>query len=429
MRTDRSDAHRGSGMSGGTLGIVAAVAIGIVLMSTALWLSQRGRRPPDTHAVAVPGLTVVTLGMRGSGKTLLLAGMYRCMRTPSDREFYLRAPHDQAIELSRWFQDVEGPDDIWPARTRKPGTREFVFDLLTPDGGGREPVLRIRYLECAGELLTEPHGSTARAELLSAVHDADALIGIVDGLRVLQAFHGDHRGAADLRRSVDAMASAMSTARSPVTFVVTKWDLLDDLHPDANVRLGIVRTLLMELAGFRDLVREHGRRRVIRLIPVTALGHDFAVLDDGIVHTKPGGPPAPENVELPLSTVVPDVLVQAELALDAATRRTIVAQARSQTVLRPRDAMNALGAVLARLAGRSLATGGIDLLVGSWLAPFLDTHGDGGPLPGSDHQAALTEADRRAQRAILARRQVIRNLQHQTSVLEMGLPASRLDLT
>lgn len=415
-------------MSGGTLGIVAAVAIGIVLMWTALWLSQRGHRPRETPAVAVPGLTVVTLGMRGSGKTLLLAGMYRCMRTPADREFYLRAPLDQAIELSRWSQELECPDDVWPARTRKPGTREFVFDLLTPDAGGREPALRIRYLECAGELLTEPPGSTARAALLSAVHDADALIGVVDGLRVRQSLHGDDHGAAALRRSIDAMVSAMATARSPVTFVVTKWDLLDDLHPDANVRLGIVRGLLMEHAGFRDLVREHGRRRVIRLIPVTAVGHDFAMLDNGTVHKKSHGPLAPENVELPLSTVVPDVLVQAELALDAATRRTIVAQARSQTVLRPRDAMNALGAVLGRLAGRSLATGGIDLLVGSWLAPFLDTY-DGGPLPGSGAQAALTEADRRAQRAILARREVIRNLQHQASVLEIGLPASRLDLT
>jgi hypothetical protein len=419
-------------MSMGSLGIVGAVAIGIALAWTARWLSQRSRRPPDVNALAmrVPSLKVVTVGMQGAGKTLLLASMYRCMQTPADREFYLKAPHDQVIELSRWFQDVASPDDVWPAGTRKSEMREFEFDLLTPEGGSREPVLRIGYLEYAGELLTEPQGpgSTAQADLLSAVDNADALIGIIDGLRVLQTFHGDPRGTTILQRSVDTMVSTMFTARSPVTFVVTKWDLLDELHPDTNVRLGIVRNLLMGLAGFRDLVREHSRRRVIRLIPVTAVGHDFAVIDDGIVHKKPGGRLVPENVDMPLSTVVPDILVQAELAIDAATRQAIVAQARRQTLLRPRDAMKALSALLLQLAGNSLATGGINLMVGSWLVPFLDSHGDG-PLPGSDHQAALTDADRRAQQAIVARREVIRNLQHQTSVLEMRLPASRLDLT
>jgi hypothetical protein len=376
----------------------------------------------------VPSLKVVTLGMQGAGKTLLLASMYRCMQTPADREFYLKAPHDQVIELSRWFQDVASPDDVWPAGTRKSEMREFEFDLLTPDS--REPVLRIGYLEYAGELLTEQQGpgSTAQAALLSAVDNADALIGIIDGLRVLQTFHGDPRGTTILQRSVDTMVSTMFTARSPVTFVVTKWDLLDELHPDANMRLGIVRTLLMGLAGFRDLVREHSRRRVIRLIPVTAVGHDFAMIDNGIVHKKPGGRLVPENVDMPLSTVVPDILVQAELAIDAATRQTIVAQARRQTLLRPRDAMKALSTLLLQLAGNSLATGGINLMVGSWLVPFLDNHGDG-PLPGSDRQAALTDADRRAQHAIVTRREVIRNLQHQTSVFEIRLPASRLDLT
>lgn len=320
---------------------------------------------------------------------------------------------------------------MWPAGTRKSEMREFEFGLLTADGSGHEPVLRIGYLEYAGELLTEPQGpgSTVQADLLSAVDTADALVGIIDGLRVLQTFHGDHRGTTILQRSVDTMVSTMFTARSPITFVITKWDLLDELHPDANVRLGIVRNLLTGLAGFRDLVREHSRRRVIRLIPVTAVGHDFVVVDDGVVHKKPGGRLVPENVDMPLSTVVPDVLVQAELAIDAATRQALVAQARRQTTLRPRDAMNALGALVLQIAGNSLATGGINLLVGSWLAPFLGTHGDAGPLPGSERRAALTAADRRAQQAILARREVIRALQHQTSVLETRLPASRLDLT
>ncbi|MDQ3790933.1 MAG: hypothetical protein M3422_27325, partial [Actinomycetota bacterium] len=263
-------------MSGASVGVVAAIVVGIALVWTARWLGRRDRRPPDVNALAVqvPSVKVVTLGMQGAGKTLLLASMYRCMQTPGDREFYLKAPHEQVMELSRWFEAVARPDDVWPAGTSKSEMREFEFNVLTPSGDTHEPVLRIGYLEYAGELLTEPqgHGSTALTTLLAAVNDADALIGIIDGLRVLQTYRGDPRGTAILQRSVDTMVSTMFTARSPVTFVVTKWDLLDDLHADPNVRLGIVRNLLMGLAGFRDLVREHSKHRVIRLIPVTAVG-------------------------------------------------------------------------------------------------------------------------------------------------------------
>ncbi|HEX6352860.1 hypothetical protein [Actinophytocola sp.] len=419
-------------MGSGIGAVVASVVIGLALVLLARRLRGRGERTPDPRALAteVPRLNVVTLGTQGAGKTILLASMYRCMQTPAERGFYLKAPHAQVIDLTSWFQDVADPSDVWPAGTSKSEMREFEFDLLTATGQGQEPVLRIGYLEYAGELLTEPQpaGSAMQAQLLSAVGQADALIGIVDGLRVLQAFRGHHRGAAILQRTVDTMVSTMFTAHSPIAFVITKWDLLDELHPDANVRLGIVRNLLLGIAGFRDLVREHSRRRVIRLIPVTAVGHDFAKLDDGTVHKKAGGRIEPENVDIPLSTVVPDVLMQTELALDAATRQALVAQARRQARMRPSDALNALGTFVLHRTGRTLATGGLGLLVGSWLAPFVDATGGPAPLPGSDRGARLDEADRRAQQAILARRAVISSLRHQTSVLEARLPASRLDV-
>jgi hypothetical protein len=417
-------------MGSGILAVTASVAIGLALVMVARRLHGRRRRAPDPSALAlrVPSLNVVTLGMQGSGKTLLLASMYRCMQTPADRGYYLKAPHEQVIDLGSWFQHVADPEDVWPAGTRKSETREFQFDLLA--GLSHEPVLRIGYLEYAGELLTEAQapGSTAQAQLLAAVGQADALIGIVDGLRVLQMFRGQDRGTAILQRSIDTMVSTMFTARSPIAFVITKSDLLDELHPDPDVRLGMVRNLLLGIAAFRDLVREHSRYRVIRLIPVTAVGHDFAVLDDGRVHKKAGGRIEPEHVDMPLSTVVPDVLMQAELALDAATRQALVAHAREQARMRPAEALSTLGTFLLHRTGRTLATGGLGLLVGSWLAPFLDAAGGPAPLPGSDRRGALDEADRHAQQAILARRAVIRSLQHQTSVLEARLPSSRLDL-
>jgi hypothetical protein len=50
-------------------------------------------------------LVIVTLGLQGSGKTLLLTGIYRRLQVPGDRGFYLRAPYVQLIELNRWYRE------------------------------------------------------------------------------------------------------------------------------------------------------------------------------------------------------------------------------------------------------------------------------------------------------------------------------------
>lgn len=59
--------------------------------------------------------------------------------------------------------------------------------------------------------------------------------------------------------------------------------LLDDLHPDANVRLGIVRNRLLRLTGFRDLVAQARRRPGDPLEPVTAVQHgEIGVVDNAV---------------------------------------------------------------------------------------------------------------------------------------------------
>jgi hypothetical protein len=394
----------------------------------------RGRRAgrPRTDAVDplhVPTLKVVSVGMQGSGKTILLASMYRHMQTPGNRDFYLRAPHEQVIELGTWYHDVADPDRQWPSGTSKSETREYRFDVMT-----RTPapttVLRIDYLEYAGELLTDVQapGSTAQSTLLAAVEGADALIGIIDGLRVWRAHEGDGRSIALLQRSLDMMVSTMYAARGPITFVITKWDLLTGLHADEDQRLHQVRAMLLESPGFRDLVREHSGRRVLRLIPVTAVGHDFTFLERDAVQKKPGGRLKPVNVDLPLSGVVPDVLQQLELALDRATRAAILAEAGKRAKLRPAQAVATLGSFVAQIAGQTLATalgpGALALFVDVGTSLFLDFREPHQPGAGG---AELDAVDRRVEEFILARRKVIRSLHDQVSRLEATLPSSRLE--
>ncbi|MFF1613809.1 hypothetical protein ACFVYA_39100 [Amycolatopsis sp. NPDC058278] len=153
---------------------------------------------------------------------LLLAR--RRLQTPGDRGFSLRVPHEQLIELNRWYRTAADVHEEWPRGTTRGELRQFEFSVMADVGGAAEPVVKLGYLEYPGELLTDPDapGSTAQATLL-------------------QAEQGDRHGALMLEASLDAMINAMLPVRSPIVFVITKWDLLDHLHPDENERLRIVR--------------------------------------------------------------------------------------------------------------------------------------------------------------------------------------------
>jgi hypothetical protein len=220
----------------------------------------------------------------------------------------------------------------------------------------------------------------------------------------------------------------MLPVRSPIVFVITKWDLLDHLHPDENERLRIVRDRLMATPGFADLVKVHSARRIVRLIPVTAVGHDFAVFSGGVVRKKPDGRFRPGNVEAALSVVVPDILRQTELALDRATRAELLAAAQRRMRMGPGEALRTLGAHFTAHAARVLASAlGAGLVAESSLMLLLDTlspHDD--PIDRAARMAKLGEADRMAEHYVQARRRVVGELQRQVAVLEAKLPVSRL---
>jgi hypothetical protein len=386
-------------------------------------------------AAQVPTFRVLALGPQGAGKTLLLASMYHNLQTPHGRGYFLTAPYDQVITLNSWFADVADPGRGWPYGTAVGEAREFSFEITTRAATETHPILRIGYLEYAGELLTDPQapGSTAQQDLIQRIESAHALLGIIDGYRIRQVLDGNTEGQWRLQQALTAMIAPMMRVFSPITFVITKWDLLADVHPDENTRLGIVRNLLLSNPGFRDLVRTHSARRVVRLVPVSAVGANFATLDAGGLITKlPNGKVEPTNVDVPLSSVVPDVFEQIERSLDEATRAAMIAEARRQAQLTPAQAVKALAAFAGQVAGgallgtlglRGLPAFASDVSIGL----FLDSRG-GGPL--AERRAALnnslTEAERRLEQLHRARRGVLRELQGRVDMLEGRLPASRL---
>ncbi len=414
--------------------VLVALAAVVLVVATAVRARRRGRSRDrlSESDPGVPTFRVVALGARGSGKTLLLASMYHQLQTLAGRSYFLTAPYEQVILLNQWFTDVADTSRDWPSGTSVGETREFLFTMRTrAPSGALHTVMRLSYLEYAGGLLTDAQapGSTGQAELLARIESAHALVGIIDGYRIRQALDGVSEGHMRLQQSLTAMISLMMLSSSPVTFVVTKWDLLQDIDVDEDARLRRVRKFLTTNQGFRDLVQAHGAHRVVRLIPVSAVGYGFAELDDrGGVTKLPDGRLHPTNVDVPLSAVVPDVFEQVERSMDREMLRAALDRVGARNRPGPVAALAELGGFVAQFAGKTLGALGPGALtfLGAAAVELFSPAPDAAQDRRARLDRELREADRALEEFQIARRKVLRDLQSRVDVLEGRLPSSRL---
>jgi hypothetical protein len=413
--------------------LIVAVVLAVALVILGALRSRRLRPAPSPVGAdeGVPTFRVVALGPRGSGKTLLLASMYHQMQTWSGRSYFLTAPFEQVVLLNQWFTAVADTSLDWPSGTAVGSTRELTFTVRTRAASGAlHEVMHLGYLEYAGGLLTDAQapGETGQADLLRRIESAHALLGIIDGYRIRQSLDGHPEGHMRLQQSMTAMISLMMLSSSPITFVITKWDLLRDIDVDEDARLRQVRKFLMSNQGFRDLVQAHSSHRVVRLIPVSAVGPDFAELDaHGMVAKLPDEQMRPTNFDVPLSAVVPDIFEQVERSMDRAKLQAALARIGREARPGPGAAFAELGSYVAQVAGKALGA----------FAPYTAFLGDAAAelfgdrdVAVSDRQSRLdrqlTEAERTIEEFQIARRKVLRDFQSRVDVLEGQLPSSRL---
>lgn len=400
--------------------------------------ARQSRQPETLNAPSsldeqVPVFNVVTVGARGSGKTLLLASMYHELQTLSGRSYFLTAPQEQVIALNEWYSETVDTARNWPAGTSIGETRTFSFMIRTRMGSGAaRSVMQLDYLDYAGGLLTDAQapGSTTQAEVFDRINSAHGLVGIIDGYRVRQMIDGVAPGRTRLAEGISTLISLMLVATCPVTFVITKWDLLRDLDVDENASLKMVKKQLMYIKGFRDLVEQHSFKRVVRLIPVSAVGPDFAVLDQaGQIAKMPDGEVHPTNVDAPLCAVVPDLFEQVEHTVNAAELDAQFDRIRKQNRLGPAAAAAELGRFLALRAGKILTSlgPGVAGFVGDAALEAIGTSADSTRTHRQESiDSELSAAQRDIEEFRTARRRVLREFQRRVDVLEGQLPGSRL---
>ncbi len=421
---------------------MAEVGIGVAVLVTAViialrWWAHRSHRvaeparSPAPAPTELPTFDVVALGTRGSGKTMLLASMYSQLQTRSGRGYYVTAPFDQVVRLNQWFGEAADPQAGWPRATSTGETRLFSFTVHTEGAYARPlPVLNINYLDYAGGLLTDPEAAGPDlAELCARIDAAHALIGIIDGFWIRRLIDGDLVAKTRMQQIVTTMVHLMLRVDRPVTFVITKWDLLQDVAVDEDERLSFVRKHLMYNQNFRDLVNAHASHRVVRLVPVSSVGPDFTSLDQaGLVVKRPDGELRPTNADLPFAAVVPDVWDQIEQQVGQSELAAMLDRLNGPTAKGRAAALSEVTEMLSQAAGRLFgmvmpAAGTIiDLAAGLYRGPSVG------------EQVSEVMAERSARDGVtqelqfnrMARIRVLRELRSRVDVLEGRLPSSRL---
>jgi hypothetical protein len=435
------------------LPIVVAVAL---LISLLRWHGQiRGPRAGRSTDAEVPikigddptTFSLIALGGQETGKTVLLASVFHRLTTEmSDGGFRLQTSLDQSVHLTNLYSTLENPDEQWPPGTNPGETRSFTFECVGSAGGNEFTIFNFDYLDYAGELLGGGDASrevleqreSRQKDLEQRIEAAHALFGIIDGQKMLGYMRDDPKSRNYIENSITPMIGVMRKAKCPVHFILTKWDLFGGTASydatDENERLAEVRDKLMSQDQIRNLI-EHRRRekRIVRLIPVSAIGRQFAKVDaDGqhMVKLKDGRL-RPINVEVPLCAVLPDLFTQIEDHLDQVDEEKIMAERRSRSRLTSRESLAALGKFLALPTGVALRAAA-DIAIGR--SAFSDRIADmfidwvGRPFDDKMERvdAAVDDARRQLYEMRLARSAVMREFSERMVVLKRQLPVSDL---
>jgi hypothetical protein len=411
---------------------------------------RRGARPPVAPIEvggSLPTFNLIALGGQETGKTVLLASIFHRLTTEmSDGGFRLQTSLDQSVHLTNLYATLRDSQAAWPPGTSVGDTRSFTFECVGSAGGDELPILNFNYLDYAGELVgggaaapgVADQRENRQRDLEQRIETAHALFGIIDGQRMLGNMRGDPGSQLYLESSIIPMLGVMRKAKCPVHFILTKWDLFDDLAPpsgaqDENDRLGQVRNHLMSHAPVRNLVEQRRReKRVVRIIPVSAIGRQFATMDaEGHMVKRQNGLLRPLNVEVPLCAVLPDLFAQIEDHLDHAHESHIVAERRARARLTTRESLAAVGKFLALPAGVGLRLAA-DMAIGR--NAFSDRIADlfidwvGRPFDDKMAQvgAVVDEARLQLSEMRLVRAAVLREFSERMIVLKRQLPASDL---
>ncbi|MFN6485908.1 MULTISPECIES: hypothetical protein [unclassified Nostoc] len=248
---------------------------------------------------------IVTLGASGAGKTVFLASMFKALSTQKNSNFKLDVedPNKRKLLNSTYTQILTG--DTWPPGTKNISEWTFTCQIQTEDFD-KYNACQFTYFDYAGGRLTDIEKDE---DLENVVQQADTVLGLLDGQKIYAWLNGSDQLRANVFLSTDLpnILKRMQKLTVPVHFVITKWDVLNQ-----KFTLSQIREKLLTIPAFAQLIKSRGEAdSIVRIIPVSAIGLEFATLQpDGSMRKNPGKIPFPFLLEAPISCVLPDRLQQ-----------------------------------------------------------------------------------------------------------------------
>ncbi len=278
--------------------------------------AHRGGSPQDPDRKAdLPAdrkVRILVLGFPGSGKTLMLGGLYYHFAQGGPNGIRLLTDHESNSRLLSLVAQVRTtPGGYFPPGTSITETRTWSFTVRVESEDQDADAFTLEYLDYAGRLVEELTGTATGdppdSEFRRAVDNADVLMAVIDGEQLMKLMSGAYDpGVVD---HIDRLLNLLVRARQRnIHLVVSKWDLLVRADGGRYTMADVRRTLAAMSPAFSNFQR-NPRLGKLRIIPVAALGmNGFAVPAGAGMRRNPGVEWAPWNVEVPFFCAVPDII-------------------------------------------------------------------------------------------------------------------------
>ena len=258
---------------------------------------------------------IITLGPSGAGKTVFLASLFKSLSIQGEHGFFLEVEDFKKKNILNTIYTEITSGETWPRGTRGEVTK-WVFNCCVKTRDlSKYPACQFTYIDYAGGLLTDldlEEDEGIGFNFQTAVQDADAVLAILDGMKVLKFMEDKHlreRGVLVwMQRDLPGILQLVDNCGkdTPVHFIISKWDLLENRYSLLEIR----NRLLEKVTEFKNVI--HSRINAgcpVRIIPISSIGIGFATLrDNGQMRKISGAVPHPFQVEVPLACVLIDGL-------------------------------------------------------------------------------------------------------------------------
>jgi hypothetical protein len=173
--------------------------------------------------------------------------MYKKLSTQNpDLPFFIETSGNQSRRRIEKYNQVADPSATWPLGTQMAEVSEWKFICsIRPLSGPRFQALQFTYLDYAGRRITDipEDESEDEDQVEKRATEADAVLGLIDGQKLLELMKNPSSTASKtfILRDLSAMLTIIQRCSGPIYFVITKWNLLEDLYSLAKIRDALLR--------------------------------------------------------------------------------------------------------------------------------------------------------------------------------------------